>query len=328
MNVRGSVVVITGIGGFIGLRLAEVFRDAGATVRGLELPGAASTRARAAGFEVLEGDVTNAASAKDAVRGADVVLHTAAIVGEGGDLELYRRVNVGGVVTMAEAARAAGVRRFVHLSSVMVHGFTFPDGVTEDGPLRGEGNAYCQTKIESEAALRPLEAPGTFDVTIIRPGDVYGPGSVPWVMRPLELMKRGLFALPDGGRGVINHVHVDSLVHGIRLAVEQDASGVFTLADGVATSCREYFGFLARMAGVSMRSFPSWALLGAFSVIAPAFEVFGQEPPARADAVRYLLRPYAYSIEKARRVLGYEPQVSLVDGMAQVEAWARARSLL
>lgn len=327
MNVRGSVVAITGIGGFIGLRLAEVFREAGATVRGLELEGSAAARARASGFEVLDGDVTRPESARKLVQGASVVLHTAAIVGEGGDLEVYRRVNVRGVVTMAEAAREAGARRFVHLSSVMVHGFTFPQNVTEDGPLRGEGNAYCQTKIESEAALRPLEREG-FDVTVIRPGDVYGPGSIPWVVRPLELMKKGLFALPDGGSGVINHIHVDSLAHGIQLAVEQDASGTFTLADGVATSCREYFGFLARMAGVSLRSLPSWALLGAFSVIAPAFEAFKQQPPARADAVRYLLRPHAYSIEKARRVLGFEPRRSLADGMAQVESWAKAQRLV
>ena len=109
--------------------------------------------------------------------------------------------------------------------------------------------------------------------------------------------------------------------------MERDASGVFTLSDGVSTSCREDFGFLARMAGVSMRSFPSWALLGAFSVIAPAFELLGREPPARADAVRYLLRPHAYSIEKARRVLGYQPRVSLADGMARVEAWAKAHAL-
>lgn len=328
MNVRGSSVVVTGLGGFIGLRLAEVLRDAGASVRGLELAGPAVERARAKGFEVIAGNVTSAASATEAVRGADVVVHTAAIVGEGGDLEQYRAVNVGGAVTMARAAKAAGVRRFVHLSSVMVHGFSFPPNVAEDGPTRGEGNAYCQTKIESEAALQPLHAPGNFELTIVRPGDVYGPGSVPWVVRPLQLMSQGLFALPDGGRGVINHVHVDSLADGIRRTIEQDASGTFCLADGVATSCREYFGHLARMSGTTLRSVPSWLLLGAFSVIAPAFSAFGKEPPARADAVRYLLRPNAYSIEKAKAVLGYRPLVSLEDGMRGVEAWARAEGLV
>lgn len=328
MDLRGRHVVITGLGGFIGLRLAEVLRETGARVTGLELPGAGVERAKASGFEVQAGDVTSGADAAQAVRAADVVIHTAAIVGEGGELEAYRRVNVGGTVTMAQAAKDAGVRRFVHLSSVMVHGFTFPPNVAEDGPTRGEGNAYCQTKIESEAALQPLVDAGRFDVTIIRPGDVYGPGSIPWVVRPLELMKQGLFALPDGGTGMINHVHVDSLAEGIRLAIEKDASGAFCLSDGVATSCRDYFGHLARMRGATMRSVPSWLLLGAFSVIGPAFQAFGKAPPARAEAVRYLLRPSAYSIEKAKAVLGYRPLVSLAEGMQRVEVWARAQGLL
>ncbi len=328
MSVSSQTVVVTGIGGFIGLAVAEGFRRGGATVRGLELPGPAAERAKARGFEVLEGDVTDGGSAHRVSVGANVVVHTAAIVAEGGALERFRQVNVGGVTTMAGAAKAAGVQRFVHLSSVMVHGFSYPDGVTEDGPLRGEGNAYCQTKIESEAQLAAFAAPGTFDVTVIRPGDVYGPGSVPWVVRPLQLMKRGLFALPDGGRGVINHVHLDSLVDAIRLVVEQRASGTFTISDGVATSCRDYFAPLARLAGRPLRSVPARLLLFGFSFIEPAFEAFGADPPARADAVRYLLRPHAYSIEKARRVLGYAPRVTLDEGMRGVERWAKDTGLV
>jgi nucleoside-diphosphate-sugar epimerase len=328
MDVRDRTVLVTGIGGFIGLRFAELAKARGARVKGLELPGPAAKRARGLGFETLEGDVTRAEDAAAAVKGADVVLHTAAIVGEGGDMDAYRRVNVGGTRTMAEAARAAKVRRFVHLSSVMVFGFTFPDGVTEDGPKRGEGNAYCQTKIESEEALSALAVPGTFDVTIIRPGDVYGPGSIPWVVRPLELMKQRLFVLPDGGHGVINHVHVDTLCEGILLAIEKDASGAFTLSDGVATECRDFFAPLARMAHRRLGTLPSKLLLGGFAVLGPLFRAFGKEPPARPEALRYLMRRGAYSIEKARTVLGFEPRISLAEGMRGVEAWARSEGLV
>src|SRR5262249_55924364 len=154
-------------------------------VRGIDNSAAAATRAERVGAWVQTGDVTAEGSARRLCGGAEVIVHTAAIVGEGGeggDWARYRRVNVEGTRTMARAARAAGVGRFVHLSSVMVYGFTYPDGVDEDGPLRGENNPYCQTKIESEAALRELLPSG---VTIVRPGDVYGPGSIPWVVRPL-----------------------------------------------------------------------------------------------------------------------------------------------
>src|SRR5206468_3894419 len=107
---------------------------------------------------------------------------------------------------------------FVHLSSVMVYGFSYLPDVDESGPMRGEGNPYCETKIESERAVLSLDS-RDFGVAVIRPGDVYGPGSVPWIARPLAMMQKGRFFLPDGGRGVINPVYVDNLVDGIFLAM-------------------------------------------------------------------------------------------------------------
>ena len=82
------------------------------------------------------------------------------MVGEGGDIAHYRRINVGGTHCALEAARAAGARRLVHLSSVMVYGFQFPRLVDETGPMRGEGNAYCQTKIESDRLALNLHGEG------------------------------------------------------------------------------------------------------------------------------------------------------------------------
>ena len=75
------------------------------------------------------------------------------------------------------------------------------------------------------------------------------PGSVPWVVRPFELLKAGLFVVPDGGRGIINHVYVDNLVDAIFLAIERDASGAYTVTDGVGATCLDYFRPLAEAAG-------------------------------------------------------------------------------
>ena len=159
MELAGSRLFITGIGGFIGRRLAERALERGMAVAGLELSEQAARAAREAlgsDAEVRVGDVHDADLLADAMACARVVVHTAAIVREDGDMEEFRRVNVRGPVAVARAATAAGVGVFVHLSSIMVHGFEFPDDVAEDGPLRGENNAYCQTKIESEAALAEL----------------------------------------------------------------------------------------------------------------------------------------------------------------------------
>jgi nucleoside-diphosphate-sugar epimerase len=111
---------------------------------------------------------------------------------------------VDGSEQVALAARSQGASRFVHLSSVMVYGFNYPRLVSEEGPLRGENNPYCGTKIEGERVVQRHHQAGTFEVTVIRPGDVYGPGSVPWVIRPFELMRAGIFVLPSAGQGIVN----------------------------------------------------------------------------------------------------------------------------
>ena len=330
MELRDRTLAITGVGGFIGLRMAERAQAVGMRVRGLDVSPDAVARAARAGVDARLGDTCDPDAAHALCEGADVVLHTAAIVRESGSWAEFRRVNVEGTHSVALAARDAGVRRFVHLSSVMVYGFHYADGVAEDGPLRGDGNPYCQTKIESERAVLALHAPGRFEVIVIRPGDVYGPGSIPWVVRPIELIGRGLMILPDGGRGAKNHVYVDNLVDAILLALERDATGeAFNVTDGVSTSFKEYLEHFVRMRGRGrIRTAPAPVLRVLFTVVGALSHAVGKEPPATPEALRFLTRPGTYSIAKARRVLGYEPRVSIDEGMRRVEAWLRREGYL
>ena len=323
MDLTSKTIAITGIGGFIGLRMAERCLERGMRVQGLELSKVAAARARALGIDVVVGDINDAKRVAQACKGADVVFHTAAIVEEGGTMERFRKVNVEGARSVAAAAREAGTQRFIHLSSVMVYGFKFPPYITEDGPKRGENNPYCQTKIESEPAVMAFHEPGKMEVIIVRPGDVYGPGSVPWVLRPLEMMKTGQFILVDGGRGTINHVYIDNLLDGIFLTLEKDATGTpFVFTDGCDTSWAEYFGYLARMAGKpKMRAVSARVLRPLMGVSNRIAGLFGRQGLGDPSAVGFLTRPYPYSIEKARKVLGYRPKVTLKEGMQRTEAW-------
>lgn len=306
---------VTGVGGFIGLRLAERALALGVRVRGVDQSAVAVERARRAGVEAARGDVADETRLRALMDGADVVVHTAAIVRESGALSLFREVNVDGSRNAARAARDAGATTFVQLSSVMVYGFSFPENVTEGGPLRGEGNPYCITKIESERAVLSLSRDG-FGAIVIRPGDVYGPGSAPWVARPLAMMKAGRFVLPDSG--VINTVYVDNLVDGILAAIERRTHGeTFNLTDGFATPIADYFGMLARRAALPPpRVLPASVLLRLAPVLGAVHRFTGLGEPASGDTIRYLMRPAAYSIARARRLLGYAPRVTLDEGLA------------
>jgi len=323
-------MAITGVGGFIGLRMAERAKERGMRVQGLDTSPASAELARRRGVDVVIGDVTDPDAVAQASRGADVMFHTAAVVGEDGDMALYRRINVEGTRTVAEVARAAGVRQLVHLSSVMVYGFTYPPFVAEEGPFRGEGNPYCETKLESDRLALGLHAPGAFDVTVLRPGDVYGARSHPWVLRPLELMRRRIFVLIDGGRGTMNHVHVDNLLDSVFAALERRAAGeAFNVTDGASTTFAEYFGRLARMIGRKwLPSAPGSIVKSGFSLAGRVGARLGFTLPVSSAAVDFVCRPHPYSIDRARRVLGYEPRISLDQGMAELEIALRAAGQL
>eukprot|EP00002_Diphylleia_rotans_P016661 TRINITY_DN3241_c0_g1_i1.p1 TRINITY_DN3241_c0_g1~~TRINITY_DN3241_c0_g1_i1.p1 ORF type:complete len:375 (+),score=80.54 TRINITY_DN3241_c0_g1_i1:63-1187(+) len=341
---KGKCIAITGMGGFIGLRMMERALEMGMRVKGLDCSPAAVRRAEEKGREistrlklpqdyvqVMQGDVTNSNDTAELCKGSDIIFHTAAVVLEDGKMEFFRKVNVEGSRNMCSSAKAAGASVFLHLSSVMVYGFNYPPNVTEEGPFRGENNPYCQTKIESEAAVLEFQDKGRFDVVIIRPGDVYGIGSIPWIDRPLEVIQKGAFALPSWGKSVLNHVHVDNLLDGVLLAAQQTtlSSGqafVFTddPPDESPTTCAQFFSYHYRWANrPKMLVLPTFLMIGILFVMQIVNRLLGRPSIGSPTATYFLDRPHKYSCNKARKVLGYYPRITLEQGMAQVESHLR-----
>jgi nucleoside-diphosphate-sugar epimerase len=318
-----SKVFITGASGFIGRALAVRLRELGAQVGGVDLQGDPANN-------VVEGNTTDPSTWAEALDGVDTVIHTAAIVGMVAPYDLAWEVNVLGTRRVLEAAKAAGVRRFVHLSSVAAFGFVFPDGVDETYPCRVTGmSTYHDTKVNSEAVVLAAHASGEIEVTVIRPTDVYGPGSV-WVREPLALIKAGQMMLPDGGKGIFAVVYIDNFVDGMMLAISSDAAAgqIFTLGDAKAVSCAEYFGRLAEMAGGKVRTVPAWLATRLLGTVGAVQRRLGQASELSAAMMMLLNRSGAYSIQKARTMLGYEPLVSFDEGMRRTEEWARAEGLI
>jgi nucleoside-diphosphate-sugar epimerase len=320
-------LAITGIGGFIGLRMAQRAIALGWSVSGMDLSKAAAERAQALGADVFVGDINDGYVLEQTFAGADVVFHTAAVVAEDGPRELYERVNNQGTKNACKVAKAMHVRRFIHLSSVMVYGFNYPANVTEDGPFADDGNIYNETKLSSERIALGFNDE-SLAVTVIRPGDVYGLGSVPWVERPLAMIKAGQMLLPTvaGACGVINHVHVDNLIDGILLAMEKDTgAGVFTLTDDEATPVDEFFAYHAAMLGRrTPPKLPAKLALPVLKAAQAALPKMGIQLPFKADGIRFLCRANKVSCDKAKRELGYQPKINLTSGMQRLEEELRA----
>jgi len=326
MNLNNKTILITGIGQFIGSRSAELATTQGMKVRGLQT---SPEKLPNLNGEVIVGSLTDPVIARKACQGVDIVLHAEQLGQEAGDIKHFREVNVTGTINIAKAAKAAGVKTFVHLSSVLVYGFNYPNGVTESGPLCGENNPYCETKIEAEAELLKLNSPPEFGIIIIRAGDVYGPGSIPWVVRPLLMMRQKLFAYANDGKGVINHLYIDNLVDAIFLAIEKQLYGeIFNITDGQETSWKDYFLQLAAMEGLAPpMSLPKEEMKLFLRLRHQGQKLFRQKADILPDSVDFMSRPYAYSTEKAKRLLNYQPKIGLEEGMQITSAWVQKTDL-
>jgi len=318
-------VLITGASGFVGRRLSDRLRADGASVRGVDI---ATDLKR----EVVAGDIGEPGPWQDAAQGHEVVVHAAAAVTNTASDEVAWRTNVLGTRHALDAAAAAGCKRFVHLSSVRAFGDRdFPDGVDEHHPVRPDGNAYVDTKIASEQVVLQAHAAGEIECTVLRPGDVYGPGSRPWTILPVEAIRSNRFVLPAMGRGVFSPLYVDNLIDAIRSAADRpEASGeVITVTDGSGVSCRDFFGHYCRMLGKGEpRVLPTAAAIGLAAVPEAAAWIGGTGTEASRATMRYLARRGTYSTAKARRLLGFEPAVDLAEGMRRTEAWLQEHGLL
>ena len=318
-------VFITGALGFIGRATAREFGRAGCEVIGVDL------RADA-GAGVVPGDTSRPGPWQRHLAGCDLVVHTAAVVSNAVGADEQWRVNVLGTRRVLDAARDAGVDRLIHLSSIRAFSDTaFPDGVDEQWPVRTDGNPYVDTKVASEQVVLQAHAAGEVSCTVVRPGDVYGPGSRPWTVIPVQMLRAGTFALPAMGRGIFSPVYVEDLTGALLLMATTEAAAgrVITITGGVGVPTAEFFGHYARMLGCRPpRLVPTSVALAAAGVFAGTARLRGRATENNPATVRYLARNGTYSIELARTLLGYTPRVDLEEGMRRTEAWLRAEGML
>jgi nucleoside-diphosphate-sugar epimerase len=292
-------IVVTGGSGFIGSRVARRLAERGdhiiAVVRklgdhaGLDHPQ----------IEQYPGNFYEPAVAEAACAGADAVVHSAAALG--GDLEEARLINVTGTAVMAAAARAAGCRRFVHISTLAVFAVTEPEAMLdEDAPLKTEGDKYGLTKAEAERALQP-EAERGLPVVVLRPGAVLGVHRTStWATKVPQAIRQGKLPLRGEGRDRLPWVHVEDLVTAVELALDRpEAVGrVYNVADG-HWEWRDY-----------IETVRSW---------------FPEAPPAPRIPLEQLSHPAeyftgGYCADRIRQELDYAPRHTYAEGMAEAAA--------
>jgi nucleoside-diphosphate-sugar epimerase len=307
----GRTAVVTGAGGFIGRALCRALGAAGADVVGGEIATEARGAVEATGARFEQADVRDPARMAELLAGADLVFHTAAFIHEGGQMDEFVDLNLRGTVNVLDRAAEAGVGRVVHLSSVVVYGYDDPSTQDEDAQLRTYGIPYLDTKSSSDRIARRRGA------VVIRAGDVYGPGSVPWTLRPLQLAAQGRLAIPAPGDGRLLPVYVDDLVEACLLgALEGEPGRAYAAWSGEEITFGEYFDRLVAPAGGRCRRVPAPLLrLGArLAAALPA----GSGPQLGPDALVFVSRRGSVSNRRIREELGWNPRTTLAEGLSRV----------
>jgi nucleoside-diphosphate-sugar epimerase len=323
-----KTVLVTGGAGYTGGHLCRKLAGRGDRVRTLVLPGTDASALKQIGVEIVEGDLTLKESLAPAVRGADVVYHIAAVYREQNvPRRVFWDVNVGGTRNLLESAAAAGVKRFVHCSTVGVQGDIADPPATEDSPY-APGDYYQESKMEGELLALRFHAEGKIPVVVFRPVGIYGPGDT----RFLKLFRNVRKPMIGSGKVLYHLTYIDDLVEGIRLAGE--TLGVegetFTLAGPRYMTLNELYAAIAEAVGgrPSRLHLPLWPFLLAGAACETACRPFRISPPIYRRRMDFFVKDRAFDISKAKRMLGYNPVIDLPEGLSRTAAWYREQGLL
>jgi nucleoside-diphosphate-sugar epimerase len=314
----GDAVLITGGSGFVGRHLVRQLSLQGYQVRVLvrQVPSLGFDPA----VEVIVGDLNNPESYAPALTGATSIVHAALTDDFSADLKL--------TATLENLGAGAGVRKFIHLSSIAVYGNPPEGTITEDTPPISTSDAYSRTKLAIEEGLRTSSH--IPEVAILRLGCVYGPGSGWWTGGLLSLMQRGKLIIVNDGTGTANLIYVTDVAAIVLLLLERSnpAFDIWNVTDGMPVPWSRYFSELERILGRP----------ATVSMTVSEAQQYGKKwlrPTLMRRAIRKLARGRiihpledrgidgfasraVYSNQKASTTLGFRPRYDLEAGMRTV----------
>jgi nucleoside-diphosphate-sugar epimerase len=323
--------LITGATGFVGGHLAEACVARGMRVNALARAGSDVGLFEKMGVRLYRGNLTDSFVVRQALEGVDAVVHCAAKVGDWGPVEEFRAVNVDALRQLLDACIGRPIQRFVYLSSLGVYPARNHYGTDESEPLPASHmDGYTQTKVEAERLVLEYHRQHVIPVVVLRPGFVYGPRDRTVLPTLIENLKERRVRWIGGGKGALNTIYVDNLVDAIFLALEKpNAVGqVYNLTDGEKVSKRRFIEALVK--GLDL---PNPPLLGApiwlARMLAHIMEKLARRrgsptaPLLTQARVKFLGLNLDFSIEKAKRELGYQPRVTFDQGMEKTIASVR-----
>ena len=314
-------IFITGASGFIGGAIAKALSTTH-NVHGMSRSERSDEDLHAIGVKPVRCEL--GAVLPEHLAGCEVVIHCAAFVKQWGTRAEFWNTNVEGTAQLLQAARQAGVKRFIHVGTeaALFHGQHMKD-IDETYPYpAGTPFLYPETKAAAEQLVLSANAPG-FETISLRPRFVWGPGDQTILPVVKKMVNAGMYMWIDQGRVRTSTTHIANFVHAVTLALTHGRGGeAYFITDDSTTTVREFLTALLKTQGLTMPniSIPSplarglgWMLEGVWKLLR-----LKSEPPLTHFAAAMASSECTIRIDKARAELGYTPVISREEGLTQL----------
>jgi 2-alkyl-3-oxoalkanoate reductase len=325
--------LITGATGLLGSHIVEQLTAAGQPVRALVRETSDTSFLDECGVEKAVGDITDPASLPAAMDGVQTVYHVAAQVGDWGPWDRFVAVSIEGTRNMLAAAKAAGVGRFLHVSSLSSHGH--PDGaglvLDETAPLGvnlHKWSYYSRAKVEAEKLVWAAHEAGEVPVTVARPSWLYGPRDRASMPRLIRAIRAGKGKLIGDGTNRLNLTYAGNEAEGCILAATSDRAvgEAYDLSNDGPITQGEYVNKIAACIGAKpvTRRVPYSVAKNAAFFLELFGHMFGRKTPPLVTrySVWLIGRRCFFSADKARQDLGWKATVGYDEGIERSVQWA------
>jgi 3beta-hydroxy-delta5-steroid dehydrogenase/steroid delta-isomerase len=333
--------LVTGGAGFLGRNLVAALREKGCPVTVLDTAAQAEPLQ---GVRWLRGDVRSYADVLAASEGVDTVFHTAAVIealthARRSVARTIEAINVGGTQNVIRAARQSGVRRLVHTGSIVASFCMNAAGGDESAPYSRSRDLYTSTKIAGERAVLDANGADGLLTCVIRPGGIYGPGERLTYGRLVRALKMGVPLVVFGdGRARLDYVYIDNLIDAQLRAAERLVEGspvcgeAYFVSDESPINAGQFSIELVKNMGLQPPQIrvPDAVARAMGAAMERVYQALGVGKPLFTVAnVKLCDIDHYFSIEKAKRHLGYRPLVDTEEGLRRtaVEALAYYESL-